>query len=43
MDPEVGDLDAVVDLDAAENDCPACGERFTTGAARCPGCGLRLA
>ncbi len=31
----------VVDLDADERECPACGERFGA-AARCPGCGLNL-
>jgi rubrerythrin len=32
----------VIDLDAAENDCPACGRRFAGHPARCPGCGLRI-
>jgi tRNA(Ile2) C34 agmatinyltransferase TiaS len=34
--------EAVVDLDAAENDCPACGATMPGGAARCPDCGLRF-
>ncbi len=34
--------EAVVDLDAAENTCPACGFTVPGGAERCPDCGLRL-
>jgi uncharacterized OB-fold protein len=34
--------DGMVDLDAAEARCPACGALFATSAARCPGCGLRF-
>jgi len=32
---------AVVDLDADELTCPACGDTFAS-AGRCPGCGLNL-
>lgn len=32
----------VIDLDAAENQCPACMETIPGGSLRCPGCGLRL-
>jgi len=32
----------VVDLDAEEIECPACGHRFASGPERCPDCGLRL-
>lgn len=34
---------AVVDLDAEENLCPACGTPFRTAAGRCGECGLKLA
>ncbi len=33
----------VVDRDAAETDCPACGAHFATSEPRCPDCGLNLA
>jgi rubrerythrin len=32
----------VVDLDAAEITCPACGETFASGPSECPECGLGL-
>lgn len=32
--------DAVIDLDADENECPACGESIPRGSRRCPGCRL---
>lgn len=32
----------VIDLDAEENSCPACGETFRVLPRACPGCGLRL-
>lgn len=31
-----------IDLDATENDCPACGSRFAGYPSRCPACGLRI-
>ena len=34
--------EAVVDLDADEAQCPACGDSFTPGIRNCPGCGLRV-
>lgn len=34
---------AVVDLDAPESACPACGGRIPGGSPRCPECGLRFA
>ncbi len=34
--------DAVIDLDADENTCPACMTKIPGGAKRCKGCGLRL-
>jgi predicted amidophosphoribosyltransferase len=33
---------AVVDFDAAEATCPACGTQFPTSATRCPDCGLNF-
>jgi predicted amidophosphoribosyltransferase len=33
---------AVIDLDAEENACPACGAQFRTSAGRCGDCGLRF-
>ena len=33
---------AVIDLDAAENACPACGDPFTGAPSSCPSCGLRI-
>ncbi|HPF15146.1 MAG: hypothetical protein H6830_00810 [Planctomycetes bacterium] len=33
---------SVIDLDAEQNSCPACLETIPGGAARCPGCGLRI-
>lgn len=36
--------DAVVDFDADESACPACGAGFATaGVTHCPECGLRFA
>ena len=32
----------VVDFDAAEAECPACGTRFATTQPRCPECGLNF-
>ena len=32
----------VVDFDAAETTCPACGTSFATDATRCPDCGLNF-
>lgn len=44
LDPEaVARSRAVVDFDADEATCPACGTTFTTDATRCPECGLRFA
>ena len=34
--------DAVIDLDADENSCPACLGTIPKQAPRCPSCGLRL-
>ena len=34
--------DAVIDLDAEENSCPACGDAWTSVPQRCPSCGLRI-
>ena len=34
--------EAVFDLDAAENACPACSATVPGGSERCPDCGLRL-
>ena len=34
--------EATIDLDAAENSCPACGESFAPTDLRCPSCGLRF-
>lgn len=43
LDPETRRLaNLVVDLDAEENECPACGARFATAAGRCPDCGLNF-
>ncbi|MDA0375154.1 MAG: hypothetical protein O2865_15330 [Planctomycetota bacterium] len=39
---ELAAAHAVVDFDAAETDCPACGTRFATTATRCPDCGLNF-
>lgn len=33
---------AVIDFDAAELTCPACGHTFPTGPNECPDCGLFL-
>ncbi len=33
---------ATIDLDADENQCPACGEAWGAVPQRCPGCGLRI-
>ena len=35
--------EASIDLDAAVNACPACGERIDGLPSRCPSCGLRIA
>lgn len=32
----------VIDLDADEASCPACGAGIPQGRLRCPGCGLRI-
>ena len=32
--------DAIVDHNAAEISCPACGHTFATGPTECPDCGL---
>jgi predicted RNA-binding Zn-ribbon protein involved in translation (DUF1610 family) len=43
IDPEaVASAERMVDLDAAEAACPACGEAFQPSALRCPACGLRF-
>jgi len=34
--------ESVVDHNAAEITCPACGLSFPTGPSECPGCGLGL-
>ena len=34
--------DCVINFDAAEMTCPACGTRFATGPSECPDCGLFL-
>lgn len=34
--------DAVIDLDADENSCPACLDSIPKGARSCPSCGLVL-
>ncbi len=34
--------DAVINFDAAEITCPACGTSFATGPTECPDCGLFL-
>lgn len=39
---ERASADAVIDLDAEENACPACLEPFAALPERCPSCGLRL-
>jgi len=39
---ELAAADSVVDLDADEAQCPACGDSFTPGVRNCPGCGLRV-
>ncbi len=31
-----------IDLDAEENQCPACGDTWSSVPTRCPGCGLRI-
>lgn len=43
LDPEARrSAEAVIDLDADENTCPACGELFERVPASCPSCGLKL-
>ena len=43
MSPEeIAAADAVIDLDAEENACPACLETIPGGTPRCPSCGLRV-
>ena len=37
-----GHARTVVDLDAEENLCPACGASFRTAEGRCGDCGLKL-
>jgi tRNA(Ile2) C34 agmatinyltransferase TiaS len=32
----------VVDFDAQEAECPACGTKFATTSKRCPDCGLNF-
>lgn len=39
---EVAAADAVIDLDADENSCPACMGTIPRGSPSCPDCGLRL-
>lgn len=39
---ELAAADAVVDLDAEQNECPACGAIVPGGSERCPDCGLRV-
>ena len=39
---ELTAADAVIDLDADQNGCPACGGTIPGGARRCPECGLRI-
>ncbi len=34
--------DAVIDLEAESNACPACMDTIPQGSTRCPGCGLRI-
>ena len=41
-DVELKAADAVVDLDADQNECPACLGTIPKGARMCPECGLRL-
>ncbi len=44
VDPTVrAQADRVVDFDAAETECPACGTKFATNdQRRCPDCGLNF-
>ncbi|MEZ5973285.1 MAG: hypothetical protein R3F33_03410 [Planctomycetota bacterium] len=39
---ELAAAQAVIDLDAEQNSCPACLGPIPGGATRCPGCGLRF-
>ncbi len=41
-DEERAASDAVINFNAAEITCPACGTSFPTGPAECPDCGLFL-
>lgn len=34
--------ETTIDLDSAENTCPACSARLAGPLARCPSCGLRI-
>ena len=39
---ELTAAEAVIDLDADSNACPACMDPIPKGSSRCPGCGLRI-
>lgn len=39
---ERASVETVIDLDADENNCPACLEPFKGHPTRCPSCGLRI-
>ena len=43
MSPEERDAaDSIIDLDAEQNACPACGGTIPQARQRCPECGLRI-
>lgn len=43
LDPEQRkQAEAVIDLEADENACPACGTGFAGAPSHCPECGLRI-
>ena len=39
---EMAAAEAVIDLDADSNSCPACLDSIPKGSTQCPGCGLRI-
>ncbi len=39
---ELTAAEAVIDLDADSNSCPACLDPIPKGSTQCPGCGLRI-
>lgn len=39
---EMTAADAVIDLDADSNGCPACLDPIPKGSVQCPSCGLRI-